>query len=78
MACAAIRSMAVVLLLLIHCFMLFSLVCGGSVFDLCFVLHCLVTFLALASGPVPSLFKIRSCCQKWPRPGDHIGYIGIT
>ena len=45
-------------------------------FDLCFVLHCLVTFLALASGPLPSLFKIRSCSQKWPCPGDHLGYIG--
>ena len=39
-------SMAVVLLLLIHCVLMLPL-CGGSVFVPCFVMQYLVSFLAM-------------------------------
>ena len=42
---AAVRSKAVVLLLLIHCLLLLSvIVCGGSVFVPCFVILFLMSF----------------------------------
>ena len=34
-----------------------------------------IWYLALPSGPLPSLFKLQPWGQKWPRPGGHMFYI---
>ena len=47
---AAFRSWAVVLLSLIRCLLFLPLVCGGSVFGPCFVMHYLVSFMVLGSS----------------------------
>ena len=46
------RFKTVVMLFLNHCFMYLpvSIICGGSVFGFCFVMHYLLTFLVLQSS----------------------------
>ena len=46
---SAERSYAMVLSLLMHCLLLFPMFCLGFMFDPCFVVHCLVSFLVLQS-----------------------------
>ena len=36
-----------------------------------------IWYVASSSGPLPSLFKLCSWCQKWARPGGHMFYIGL-
>ena len=50
MASTAVRSEAVVLLLLIHYLLLLQIVCGDFVFGPCFAVYYLVSFLVLQSS----------------------------
>ena len=36
-----------------------------------------ISYVANPSGPLPSLFKLCTLCQKWPGPGCHMFFIGL-